>query len=525
MVELRELTITNGVRAISVRGDNDAVFRVVSCYLYRNDIAIETRLRVQDEIVNCLITQNQTGYSHSYYGKDSFITNSTFADNVEDVRFDPGWVSGLKLKALNSVFRGQITGNSVNGMYLQYCNYDPTKLGTNVVVQEGCQTENPLFVDQINGDYSLQVSSPCIDAGTSEGAPSDDIEGTPRPVGSGFDLGAYELVLMPTATTTSATSPTSTSATLNGTVNPNGAETTVVFEWGLDDSYGYEVTATESPITGVSDQSVSGIIARLTPNTTYHFRVRATNSKGTTYGDDLTFSTLYNLTVHKVGTGSGTVISSPAGVDCGSDCSGDYAAASDVTLTATPNINSIFSGWSGDCSGTDPHVIVNMDSNKVCTASFALKTYTVQVTASSGGSTDRDGANVMNHGGSLVITATPDPNYHFTEWSGDASGTSNPLTLANITSDVNITAAFAINTYTITASAGTGGTISPSGAVIVGHGSDQAFTITPDTGYSCVDVLVSASSVGAVTTYTFTNVTANQTISALFAICPCQAVS
>ena len=147
------------------------------------------------------------------------------------------------------------------------------------------------------------------------------------------------------------------------------------------------------------------------------------------------------------------------------------------------------------------------------------------MTSTSGGSTDRDGANVMNHGGSLVITATPDPNYHFTEWSGDASGTSNPLTLANITSDVNITAAFAINTYTITASAGTGGTISPSGAVIVGHGSDQAFTITPDTGYSCVDVLVSASSVGAVTTYTFTNVTANQTISALFAICPCQAVS
>ncbi len=73
------------------------------------------------------------------------------------------------------------------------------------------------------------------------------------------------------------------------------------------------------------------------------------------------------------------------------------------------------------------------------------------------------------------------------------------------------------DTYTITASAGANGSISPSGAVAVNHGADQSFTITPDTGYHVADVLVDGASVGAVASYNFTNVTANHTISASFA--------
>ena len=71
-------------------------------------------------------------------------------------------------------------------------------------------------------------------------------------------------------------------------------------------------------------------------------------------------------------------------------------------------------------------------------------------------------------------------------------------------------------TYTITASAGSHGSISPSGNVTVNQGSDKSFTITPDTGYQIDDVLVDGSSVGAVSSYTFTNVTQDHTISATF---------
>jgi len=69
---------------------------------------------------------------------------------------------------------------------------------------------------------------------------------------------------------------------------------------------------------------------------------------------------------------------------------------------------------------------------------------------------------------------------------------------------------------TITASAGTGGSISPSGSVSVDYGADQSFSITPATGYAIADVLVDGESVGAESTYTFENVTADHTISVSF---------
>jgi len=72
-------------------------------------------------------------------------------------------------------------------------------------------------------------------------------------------------------------------------------------------------------------------------------------------------------------------------------------------------------------------------------------------------------------------------------------------------------------TFTITASAGTGGAISPSGAVSVSSGGSQTFTITPDVGYAISAVTVDGASVGAVASYPFTNVTAAHTISATFA--------
>ena len=74
------------------------------------------------------------------------------------------------------------------------------------------------------------------------------------------------------------------------------------------------------------------------------------------------------------------------------------------------------------------------------------------------------------------------------------------------------------DTYTITASAGSHGSISPSGSVTVNEGSDKSFTITPDTGYQIDNVLVDGSSVGAVSSYTFSNVYQNHSIYATFII-------
>jgi hypothetical protein len=78
----------------------------------------------------------------------------------------------------------------------------------------------------------------------------------------------------------------------------------------------------------------------------------------------------FTLTVDKAGIGTGTVTSDPAGINCGTDCTEDYARNTAVTLTAVPGVSSFFTGWSGDCSGTDPVTTVTMDADKNCTATF-----------------------------------------------------------------------------------------------------------------------------------------------------------
>ena len=96
----------------------------------------------------------------------------------------------------------------------------------------------------------------------------------------------------PTATTNAASSIGVSGATLNGTVSSNGGSTTVTFAYGLTTSYGSTATASTSPLaSNASNSSVSAAVTGLTCNTLYHFRVAATNSKGTTNGSDLTFTT------------------------------------------------------------------------------------------------------------------------------------------------------------------------------------------------------------------------------------------
>ncbi|MHC4557129.1 MAG: SUMF1/EgtB/PvdO family nonheme iron enzyme, partial [Planctomycetota bacterium] len=87
----------------------------------------------------------------------------------------------------------------------------------------------------------------------------------------------------------------------------------------------------------------------------------------------------------------------------------------------------------------------------------------------------------------------------------------------NVTVDHTIDVSFAVAAYTITASAGAGGAISPSGAVPVNSGADQSFTMTPEAGYQIADIVVDGASVGAVASHTFTNVTADHTIAPSFA--------
>jgi WD40 repeat protein/uncharacterized protein (DUF2141 family) len=142
------------------------------------------------------------------------------------------------------------------------------------------------------------------------------------------------------------------------------------------------------------------------------------------------------LAVNKTGTGTGKITSNPAGIDCGTSCSASYARNTTVTLTAAPDSNSVFSGWSGGCSGTGV-CVVTMDSDKSVTASFSdisNPSYVLSVSKTGTGSgkvtsnpagidcgTSCSASYVKND--VVVLTATPASGSSFVGWSGACSGT------------------------------------------------------------------------------------------------------
>ncbi len=123
----------------------------------------------------------------------------------------------------------------------------------------------------------------------------------------------------PASITKPATHVGSSRATLNASVDPEGLETTYRFEYGEDKAYGSEFPASPKAIgSGEEGVEVSEVLKGLKPQSTYHFRVAATNSEGTTYGEDRSFTTLavtpaFSFSVGKSGSGEGQ-LSEPRGI-------------------------------------------------------------------------------------------------------------------------------------------------------------------------------------------------------------------
>jgi hypothetical protein len=98
-------------------------------------------------------------------------------------------------------------------------------------------------------------------------------------------------VTKPTVKTGGAARVTQTSATLTGTVNPNGARTTYWFQWGASKLYAYSTGPTDAG-SGTNAKAAAADITGLDPNRTYHYRIVARNAKGTSFGSDRTFKSL-----------------------------------------------------------------------------------------------------------------------------------------------------------------------------------------------------------------------------------------
>jgi len=196
----------------------------------------------------------------------------------------------------------------------------------------------------------------------------------------------------------------------------------------------------------------------------------------------------YTLTVSKNAAQGGTVTSSPAGINCGTDCatqSASFSAGTVVTLTATAASGWQFSGWSGCDSVSGSQCTVTMNANRTVTASFTqvTPTYTLTVSknAAQGGTVTSSPAGIncgtdcatqsasFSAGTVVTLTATAASGWQFSGWSGcdSVSGSQCTVTMnANRTVTASFTQVTPTYTLTVSKNAAQGGTVTSSPAGI-----------------------------------------------------------
>lgn len=202
---------------------------------------------------------------------------------------DNRWMGSIMLNGGGKIGLGYSVSSTTVYPSIRYCGQSSTaySAGAGVldipedIIQTGANSQTAY---NRWGDYA-QMS---VD-------PSDDqtFWFTTEYIGSGgtrkTKIASFKFGNNPTVVTLDATAVTSSTATLNGTINPNGLSSTYHFEWGTSTSYGTS-TPTLSAGSGTSNVSVNAPLTGLTAGTTYHFKLVGVNSDGTTNGSDKTFT-------------------------------------------------------------------------------------------------------------------------------------------------------------------------------------------------------------------------------------------
>ncbi|WP_299714898.1 InlB B-repeat-containing protein [uncultured Tenacibaculum sp.] len=321
---------------------------------------------------------------------------------------------------------------------------------------------DPLFTDAANGDFTIQTNSPAKDTGDNSRIPSGvstDLFGNQRIFNTTVDMGAYEFgpaapvikkALNVTATNGSVTiSPSSADGLY---VDGTSVELTATPAAGYQfDGWSGDATGTTNPLTITMDADKT-IIARF-------------------------IKTQRTLTFNAT---NGSISTNP------NPTSGTYDDGASVELTATPDAGYQFDGWSGDATGTTNPLTITMDTDKTVTAMFSKiqRTLTINATNGSVSTNPNPTGGTYDDGTSVELTVTPASGYQFDGWSGDATGTTNPLTIT-MDADKTVTAMFSKIQRTLTINA-TNGSVStnpnPTGGTY-DDGTSVELTATPDAGY------------------------------------------
>jgi len=275
-----------------------------------------------------------------------------------------------------------------------------------------------------------------------------------------------------------------------------------------DYASGTQVTLTATAVANSIFKEWSGACSGTSATTSV--TMEAAKTCTATFEPDKQSSPSYPLTITLQGEGEGKVASTPTGIECGTDCTEDYASGTQVTLTATANANATFKEWSGDCAGTTASVSVTMDAAKTCTATFdgehipsdSLRPLTATVEGTgkvisdpSGIDCDMSGTNCIQNysvGSTVTLTAeTTQSGVSFQEWSGACTGT-NPVASVTVDAAKICTATFTdkIISYPLTIIVEGNGQVAGTGIDCGAdcmedypYGSSITLTATPASGY------------------------------------------
>jgi uncharacterized repeat protein (TIGR02543 family) len=301
---------------------------------------------------------------------------------------------------------------------------------------------------------------------------------------------------------------TDTNVTANITVTANFAINTYTLTY---------TAGANGSLTGTSPQTVNhganGTAVTAVPDANYHFVNWSDASTANPRTDSNVTANISVTANFAINTYSLAYTAGANGTLTGTTSQTVNHGASGSAVSAVPNTGYHFVDWS-DASTSNPRTDTNVTANITVTANFAINTYSLTYTAGANGSLSGVSPQTVNHGANgTAVTAVPDANYHFVNWS-DAS-TSNPRTDTNVTANITVTANFAINTYSLTYTAGANGSLTGTTPQTVNHGANgTAVTAVPDTGYHFVNWSDSSTQ----NPRTDTNVTTNITVTANFAI-------
>ncbi|MEN8756854.1 MAG: fibronectin type III domain-containing protein, partial [Desulfobacterales bacterium] len=285
---------------------------------------------------------------------------------------------------------------------------------------------------------------------------------------------------------------------------------------------GYRVYYRTDSSTGLTKgcevKTTNCTVSNLADGETYHFVATAYNSYGESEPSDPVSYTvpdvLQNFTITSSAGGYGSI--SPSGAF-------SLTEGQNKTFYITPNsgfhIQAVLVDGA-DIGASSEYTFNELSANHTIHATFASNPVTLHTIAASDdghGSISPKGNVTVIEGNDQNFTITPNSGYHIADVlvDGQSVAKNSVYEFSHVTEGHTISARFAANTFTITATPGSHGSISP-GTVSVEQGSGKTFTITANSGYEIADVVVDNQSKGAVTSYTFNDITTNHTITATF---------